>query len=171
MSIFDDLYCPYCDDDQVIPDGPEDSPILLIGAYPGKEEVKRGVPMVGAMGNVLRGEVGFLGYDIRSFRVTNLWLHPPNDRDDCFNHGVEECIKEAKGKRAILLMGAEPVQYFCNEKVTNVQGLQLSSDRLSAEIVFAMSNPAIVFQKDATVGETRLALKKFIELCKEKGIL
>ena len=97
MSFFDDLYCPHCDDDQVTADGPEDSPILLIGAKPGKEEIKYGKPMIGVMGNILRTEIDFLGYDVRDFRITNIWLHDPNGKEECRDHGREVCFKEAKG--------------------------------------------------------------------------
>lgn len=171
MSIFDDLYCPCCNDDQVIADGPEDSPILFIGAYPGVEEIKQGLPMVGSMGRVLDSEIDYLGYNMKSFRITNLWLHPPNSRTDCFDNGVKECLKDAKGKQAILLMGAEPVWHFCNERVTTVTGLFLKSDMLTAPIIMAMTNPAIVFQEKQTVGETRLALRKFIERLQKEKIL
>jgi hypothetical protein len=85
---------------------------------------------------------------------------------------MEECIKEAKGKQAVLLMGSKPVELFCDVKVMGVQGLVIPSPMLSAKIVMCMANPASVVQGDKpTVGEVRLALEKFIKICKKEKIL
>ena len=79
--------------------------------------------------------------------------------------GVEAAMKEAKGKKVILLMGSEVVTYFTTKKVSDVSGLRVTSDMLSAPIILAMFNPAIVFR--GTIGETKFALKKFKEALEE----
>jgi len=171
MSFFEDLFCPVCDEDHVPAYGDEESPILIVGAKPGDYEIKTGIPMGGAMGGVLRSEFRWLGYDLDKFRRTNLWLHEPNKNEGCFNHGVQEVIKEAKNKKAIIMMGAEPVQYFFSKPVTDVCGLFLTTPLLSCKIIIVSVNPAIVFQENSTVGEMKLVFQKFFDRCKKEGIL
>lgn len=164
MSWDNDSYtCPYCNrDDLVLPFGPKRSSILIIGEFPGEDEIKKGRPMTGPMGGVLRTELAKLGLDTHSMRLTNLWLHPPNDNKECFNYGLESVIKEAKGRKAILLIGSETVKFFTGENVSEVNGLQVKSTYFSAPIVFACVQPAIVFHKP--IGELRLSLQKFVKL-------
>ena len=160
-----DFNCPYCGADLVRASGNKHSDILIIGEFPGDEEKQQGIPMVGRMGTVLREQLAYLGLDLMSFRRTNLWLHDPNKNKECFQMGVEAAMKEAKGKKVILLMGSEVVTYFTTKKVSDVSGLRVTSDMLSAPIILAMFNPAIVFR--GTIGETKFALKKFKEALEE----
>lgn len=157
----DDIFtCPVCGDSKCVPpSGNTKSLILIIGEQPGEEELKKGKPMVGRMGDVLRQELGRLGVDLNRIRLCNLWQHAPNGNEDCYNHGLQTVIKEAKGKQAILLLGSDTVKAFTNEKVSNVCGLKVTSNYLSAPIIIACVNPAQVFH--SSVGEMRLALKKF----------
>jgi len=160
-----DFNCPYCGADLVRAAGNKHSDVLIIGEFPGDEEKQQGIPMVGRMGSVLRNELAFLGLDLMSFRRTNLWLHEPNKNKECFQMGVEAAMKEARGKKAILLMGSEAVAYFTGWKVSDVSGLKVVSDKLSAPTIMAMFNPAIVFH--GTVGEIKFALRKFKEAMEE----
>lgn len=178
--------CPICNrDDYAPPAGNPSSPVLLIGSQPGDEEIRKGVPMVGAMGGVLKTELHHLGMDLNMFRLANLWFHPEpkinktNNREawahletqkkNCLNYFIEQLVKEAKDKKAVLLMGAEPVKTFCNKKVSSVCGLQVTSPYLSVPIIYAMVNPADVFH--GSIGEMRLALTKFIHRLEIENIL
>jgi uracil-DNA glycosylase family 4 len=159
----DPYFCPHCHDEGCVPaGGAKSSPILVIGEFPGEEEIKKGRPLVGRTGNVLKAELAYYGIDMKRLRLGNLWLHPPNKNEDCFNYGVEQILKEAQGREVILLLGSDTVKYFCNEKVSDVTGLQVQSSYLSAPIVFACLQPATVFHQ--SVGELRLSLKKFVKL-------
>lgn len=165
--------CPICNsDDYAPPAGNPSSPVLLIGAFPGDEEIRKGVPMVGAMGGVLKTELHHLGMDLNMFRLANLWFHPKpkgEEAKDCLNYFIEQLVKEAKDKKAVLLMGAEPVKTFCNKKVSSVCGLQVTSPYLSVPIIYAMVNPADCFH--SSIGEMRLALTKFIHRLEIENIL
>jgi len=163
--------CPICGTHQMVsPSGRKDSPVLIIGDYPGDIEIKKGVPMVGPIGNVLKTELAFLGIDLRRCRLTNLWLHTPNKQNECMEFGIQQAILEAKGKKAILLLGSECTKYFCDKSVRRVCGLQVISPYLSAPIIYACLNPVIAFKRGGGgVGEVRLALKKFSKAL--KGIL
>lgn len=152
--------CPVCGDTKCVPPfGNETSPILVVAEFPGIEEIKKGRPMIGKMGDVLREEFGRLGVDLRRMRLMNLWQHKPNKNEECYQLGFQTVIKEAQGKQAILLLGSETVMAFCDEKVSNVCGLNVESFYLSAPIIVACVNPAIAYH--STIGEMRLALKKF----------
>lgn len=165
----DQFTCPICGNKKCVPaGGSKNSPILVVAEFPGREEEQKGRPMVGKMGDVLRGELGKLGADMNRMRLCNLWLHAPNNREDCFKHGFEQVIMEARGRKAILLLGSETVKAFCDENVSDVCGLHVHSHYLSAPIIIACVNPAIVF-RGGTIGELRLALSKFVQ--KIQGLL
>lgn len=160
---WEDIYtCPICKSTDCVPvGGKQHSKILLIGEFPGEDEVKSGKPFSGATGSVLRTELGKLGADLSQFRITNLWLHKPNHNEDCLKYSVEQVIKEAKGKDAILLIGSDAVKYFCDVKVSQWNGLEVKSSYLSAPIIMALIQPATVFH--GCTGELRFGLKKFVE--------
>jgi len=163
-----DLFeCPVCgNDEMVIPSGPSRANILIIGEFPGKDEIIYRKPLVGPTGRIMRKELAYLGVDMNRMRITNLWQHRPNKNEECYKHGCAEAIKEAKGRKAILLVGSDTLKYFCDKSVKAVCGLQVTSHYLSAPIIYATINPASLFQRGG-VGEVRLALTKFSEAVKE----
>lgn len=170
-----DQYCPVCATKIVCPSGPKHASILLLGEFPGKTEIEQGRPfavhsMFTTAGKVFRTEMNKAGIDFNACRVTNLWLHEPNDDDRCFEFGKEQALEEAKGRKAILLVGSLVVETFTSYKVSSVSGLQVESPMLSAPIIFAMINPAIVFQPGKGIGEVRQAITKFAKKLEEEGI-
>lgn len=161
--------CPSCTDVCVPPRGPKLSDILLIGEFPGKEEVEKLKPFCGPAGGVLRTELARHGIDLWSMTITNVWLHAPNDNENCFQFGFEECIKLAKGKKAILLIGSQTVEYFTDHKVSEVTGLEVTSKYLSAPLIMATYNPAIAFHRP--VGEIRFAITQFANKLKQMELV
>ena len=168
--------CTICKTENIVPaSGNKNSPILIIGAYPGKEEISKGRPFVGGTGEIFRIELAKVGIDINSIRLCNLWQHKPwkNQKEEfyfqCLEDGATKAIAEAKGKKAILLVGAATVKYFTGSSVSNVAGLQVKSDYLSAPIIVAMHNPAQVFH--SVIGEMRLSIQKFSALIEKDKIL
>lgn len=175
MSWDDGFSCPVCHtDDYVPPAGPESSPVMIIGEMPGQEEIAKGVPMVGAMGGVLKAELHRLGVELNMFRLANLWFHPPHKKDhplykDCLMYSAGKVIQDAQNRKAILLIGSETVSFFCNKKVSNVSGLQVKSTYLSVPIIYACVQPATVFH--SSIGELRTSLTKFIKRLEIENIL
>ena len=167
----DDYTCEFCvRDDLVLASGPKRAKILIIGEEPGEDEIKKGKPMVGAMGTVLRSELGRVDLDMNQMRLTNLWLHPQQKikakdteglkiKEQCFKHGLNEAIKESANRQAILLLGSDTVKFFCDEKVSEVNGLVVQSPHLSAPLLFACVQPAQVFHQG--LGDVRLSIQKF----------
>jgi uracil-DNA glycosylase family 4 len=158
---WNDTYtCPICSSEDVVPPvGNPNSPILIIGAFPGDEEVKEGRPMVGRNGTILSDELRRCSVDMKRLRITNLWQHPKNENAGCLVHWGKAAIAEAKGKKAILLIGAETVKYFCGCSVEAYNGLLVKSDYLSVPIVMACIQPVNVFK--GGLGEFRLSVEKF----------
>lgn len=157
--------CPVCDTDKVVvAHGPTKSPVLIVAEMPGEDELKQGLPMVGNMGNVLRSELAYLKFDFKSARRTNLWRHLPNKNKECLQNGMEEVIKEAKGRKAILLLGNEVVDLFLNKSVMKIAGLNVKCDYFSAPVIVCCPNPAMAFHAGHGIGEIRLALTKFVRL-------
>ena len=159
--------CPICGSTDVVPpSGDPNSPYLIIGVSPGKDEVKEHAPMVGKTGGVLGAELRKLGRDKSEFRITNLWHHPPSENkkdenyDACFNYGATLAVKEAINRKAILLVGAETCKYFCNYSVEAYNGLRVTSQYLSCPVIMACVQPTNVFK--GGVGEFRESLKKFV---------
>jgi len=167
--------CYVCEQEVVPASGYSSSDVLIIGEFPGKWELKYGKPFVSlankqTAGSVLRQELADLGYDLFQFRVCNLWWHEPNKNEACFEASKNACLDEAKGKKAILLIGSETVGYFTEYKVSDVSGLQVDSPMLGAPIIYACLQPATVF-KGRGVGEVRFALKNFTDHIKKEGLI
>ena len=152
--------CPICNSNECVPpSGNKDSKVLIIGDFPDKDEVAKGKSLVGRNGDILRAELGKLGVDVRRLRVCNVWQHPPNNNEDCYNLDLQVAIKEAKDKQVILLLGAGAVKIFTGENVRDVCGLNIKSVYLSSPTIITCLSPGIAFHSN--IGELRLALTKF----------
>lgn len=151
--------CPFCEESLIIPVGPNNSEILFVGSSPGEQELVELTPFVGWTGWNFRRELALVGIDYYQCRTTNLYNHKPSKNEECFNFGLEQVIKEAIGKKLILLMGAETVSTFTGYKVSTVCGLWVDSSYFSVPVM-CMFNPAQLTH--GGLGEIRLSLKKFI---------
>lgn len=166
--------CPSCDTLVVRASGNAQSKILIIGEFPGRAEIERGIPFAThpnfiTAGKVFRKELERVGLSLGQFRVTNLWLHEPNKNEECYKAGYDAVLEEAKGKQAILLVGSETVGAFTKYKVSDISSLQVDSPILSAPIIYACVNPAIVFHHG--IGEIRLAIGKFSKRLELEGLV
>jgi len=157
--------CPICSNLLVLPVGPKDASILLIGEYPGVEEVKSGFCWVGRGGEVLRAELARVGIQYEQCRATNLWLHAPSKEDEEYRWHMEQMLTEVQGKKFVLLMGSDVCKALLGEAVSDVSGLIVNSPYLPKDVTaIACKNPALVLRKGTTVGEVRQAMKVFGEV-------
>lgn len=166
------MHCPACGNKICPPSGK--SNILVIGDAPDNLDMINGTPFSThewskTGGYVLRKELNLLGCSLSDFRVTTMWLHEPNKDDACWNAGFDHVLDEAKGKKAILLIGADTVSAFTKFKVSDVTGLQVDSHILSAPIIYAMINPGLALHR--SYGEVRFALTNFVNRLNEEGLL
>ena len=163
MTVWDEIFtCPVCGTERCVPPaGRKDSPVLLVAEFPGDEEVLDGQPFTGRTGTIFKQQLGQLGWSLSNFRMMNLWQHPPNKNEKCLKHGIQTVIKEAQGKKGILLIGSDVAKAFTQYNVSEICGIPVESDYFSAEVIMAMVNPAIVFH--GVLGELQLGLEKFLK--------
>ena len=160
MKKVEDFTCEACGrTDLVLPYGNPKSSILIVGEFPGEDEIKIGRPFVGPSGRVLKTELGRLGFSMHNAILTNLWLHEKTDNEDCFNAGLEKLLKLGKDKELVLLLGSDTVNFFTDYSVMQVAGLVVETPYF-AGTVMACPNPAQAFY--GAIGEVRLSLEKFV---------
>jgi hypothetical protein len=164
-------YCPSCGDPICQSIGESD--LLIVGDSPSKIDMKHGRvfglhPVMMTPGKILMKELERAGMSLADFRLTNLWLHEPTKNENCWQAGYDHVLDEAKGKKAILLIGSDTVEAFTGYKVSDVSGLQVDSSVLSAPIIYASVNPALAMHR--SLGEVRHAIEKFVARLEKEGL-
>ena len=119
-------FCDICGRKLVAPEGPANADILLVADSPTIFDVREGRPWTGPGGKVLRTELRRAGINYNNCRVTNMWQHVKHKDCDPASH-IDAVLKEMQGRKAILLMGADAVQYFTGENVSEVSGLRVDT--------------------------------------------
>lgn len=157
--------CPVCGSMLVKPYGSESSSVLVVGEFPGKEEMKRGYPFVGQSGKILQSEFAKAGLDIWSCRLTNLWQHYKNNSVACFAYFVRELTIEMAGRK-VLLMGSDLANYFIGGDVSKWYGLEVRSPLFPKSVQFVMMSPNPAICMRGTLGEFRMSVRKFISRVK-----
>ena len=165
--------CPSCAHTVCPPSG-SSKDLLIIGEFPGRLEMEVGRPFAThtnfvTAGKVLRKELERVGASLNDFRCLNLWLHEPSKDENCFKAGYEHVQDEAKGKKAILLVGSDVVETFTTFKVSDVTGLQVDSYILGSPIIYACVQPALALHR--ALGEVRHGITKFVTRLQEEGLL
>lgn len=166
-------YCPKCTAQCCMPLG-RSKDILVIGEFPSEEEIRQGRPFASnqnfmSAGKVFRKELERVGLSLGDFRVCNLWHHIPNNDKECFDIGYRLVLEEAKGKKAILLVGSEVVDTFTQYKVSDVSGLRVDSAILSAPLLMGMVNPALALHR--SVGEVRHGIMKWKNALEKENLI
>lgn len=155
--------CPACNEEGIAPRGRKDARYLLVfnKPYPVLSGVQSKYKKEQLSGlDVLRKELQKVGLDLSEFRIVSLWLHEPSKNLDCYKIGRDIVLDEAKGKQAVILVGAEPVDEFCGLSASDVYGLQVESPTFSAPVVFVIPKPEGVFVRGNGIGELRLSIEK-----------
>lgn len=162
------MECPVCNRKIISPSGSPSSSILVISSSPTEEDMDAGKPFKGQYGMILRSELARYGVDLSQFRQTCLWLHTPSNKNkEDAEWNYQQAIKEAIGKKIILLLGTEVTKIFLKKSATEVSGLPMISDMVSA-MVIGTRNPLDIIT--GSHGEFILGIKKFATYIKEKGI-
>jgi len=156
--------CIACEQEGTPPRGRKDAPYLLVfnKPYPVQPAVTSKYKKAQLSGlDVLRKELQLVGLDLNyDFRMTWLWLHEPGKKEECYTAGRNLVLDEAKGKQAVILVGAEPVDEFTGYSASDVYGLQVESPTFSAPVVFVIPKPEGVFVRGSGIGELRLSIQK-----------
>lgn len=165
-------HCPACANIICPPSGHSED-LLIIGEFPGEQEMLQGRPFAThrefiTAGKIFRKELERVTLAFSDFRVTNLWLHLPNNNENCWQAGYDAVLREAKGKKAILLVGSDSVSTFTTYKVSDVSGLRVDSAILSAPLIVAMVNPALAQHR--AMGEVRFAVQRWKYWLEKEGL-
>ena|SRR3990167_3061221 len=164
------MNCDICNEKLIPPSGPKTASIGLMGEFPGWYEIEKETVFVGPTGDILKRELAKQGISFMTCLATNLWGHAPNDDEAELSLHFSTAIRALKKCRAVFLMGSDVSQAVFGENIMSISGMVMESDLFSnAEIVIAAPNPAVLAH--GGLGEFRLALGAFAQLCHKKRIL
>jgi uracil-DNA glycosylase family 4 len=149
--------CPNCGDLLINPSGPQSSPYLFVGEFPGMEEIRQGNTFVGITGSILNRELARIGLQLSACRSINLWQHAKNDCDLEFH--INKLTQEIRKHKYVLLMGSDVTQVLLGKNVMDISGMKVKIALFPKIVFYASPNPAILLH--APIGEFRLALQRF----------
>ena len=167
------MQCKICGQPLVNIGGWKSSTVLLVGEFPGWEELRSGVPWIGNAGRVLAKELGRAGVQFERCKHTNLWRHAvPDDKatkEMEFDYHYTLLSEELKKVKAVFLMGSDLAELFFDKKVTTINGCVMTSERLPSniEVAIASINPAVCLQREAVLGDFRFACQQFAKATKK----
>lgn len=166
--------CSVCGETAVYGRGPKDSDRLIILSHPDWADVMYSlpfsiVPNKTTGGYVMQREMRRVGLELAEFRTVCLWPHEELKDPRCGEVQEKLVLEECKGKRVILLVGAQAVMHFTGYKVSDVNGLPVDSGALSAPIIYPLVTPSSVLVAGQGLGELRFGLAEFsTRLLKDK---
>lgn len=155
--------CEACHQKILTPFGPAKSPILILWDKLTLEEYEKGW-FCSETSATLRNELAKQELDIWSFRNTSLWLHEPTkDKVDKLFQ-IQQAIAECQNRKLILLLGSDCTKLFLKYSATDVSGILMKSELLTAPVVGTLSPSAALGNSH---GEFRLGIQKFCNYAKE----
>lgn len=119
----------------VLSSGPENSPLMIIGEAPGKEEDETGLPFVGDSGKLLNKMLDEVGINREKVYVTNVvnWRpennrRPTDEEIDAFRPFLYEHIK-LKNPKIIFVLGSVAMKALnISGSITEARGTVYSHD-------------------------------------------
>ena len=158
-----DKHCPVCTEPIILPYGDKDSEILFIGSEPTDDEVKYKRPFTGTVISIFKKELfRSAKLDLLSTRQVLLGIHQKMKKD-CYKVSSSIVEEELKGKKKIILVGADAVMFFSGLSIDNVNGLDITDEVFSytsleipedAEF-YALCTPNMVYR---SLGEFRFGI-------------
>lgn len=169
LEAYNNGVCEVCHRDIIYPSGSPKAPVLMFGAYPRHEEIRKGKPWVGNVGKALRGEMSRAGLSEQRVRLTNVWLHKEKEEECKISWHMDILLFEMKRQKpeAVMVMGSLPARLFFEEKVSDITGLEVTSPYFppSVKVSMAMVDPMTAHH--GGIGEVRLAIQRFAKLVDE----
>lgn len=144
--------------------GPEDSLAGVIVESP--TQTKRGKVTLfdpsALEWRILRNEMRLAGLPYDRTRMTSFWHHlaPDNTTEECYAWNFVQTLKDVSHCQFILLMGSGVTNEFLDNNAYAISGLWKSSKFLPNKCVMACPSPTSLV--NGTIGEFRLALRKFV---------
>jgi uracil-DNA glycosylase family 4 len=152
--------CPFHTGPMVGTRGPKDSPFMVIGESPGRQEVKQGFPLVGPSGAVLEDALKKAGLPYTEPYITNAhhcWPGQHLKSDETTNKASQCCGKglveeiNAYPRKLILTLGNAAIRSVTGDyglKITQERGklFQPHKDIVNVENVIATIHPAFILR-------------------------
>lgn len=160
--------CPICSQTAFSFRGVEKSPYLILAEAPTTDDHVKCLALSGGAGWILRNELDRQNCDLASYRLGFMYWHEmkrDKESEGCRIASIENAIREAYGRRAIMLLGAKTIKYFCNIGIDTVSSLRVHSQYLKCENIIAGPNPTVALS--GTIGEIRLLSLRWKELLDE----
>ena len=89
------------------------------------------------------------------------WHHEETDSEECYNYNFGLTLSDIRGIEFTLMVGSEVTQPFLGENAGPIAGLWVASKYRPDYSMMAV--PSVSVLMNGTVGEWRLALRKFVE--------
>lgn len=153
-------------------DGPADATIMFIGEAPGFHEDQRGIPFVGAAGQLLNDLLASVGVERNQVFITNLVkCRPPGNRDPLPDE-IETCTSTYLDRqialinpRMIVAVGRHSMaRFFPGERIMKIHG---QPKRADGRIYFPMVHPAAALHQPAFMEHVKEDIKKIPALLEE----
>jgi len=163
-------HCPVCSDPVIVPFGDTDSDILIVGSVPSDDELESGRGFSDPVFSILKKDLfKAAGIDMNAVRKGYVWFHGKQSRKGCLEVSSSLVIEELKGKKVVVLVGADAVSFFSDLSVEDTNGLDVTDEVASRFDIdegarfFALCSPTNVYRY---VGEYRFGLSKLGEWMK-----
>lgn len=134
--------------ERIASSGPANAKIMVIGEAPGKDEIMRGVPFVGASGRELRKMLDQAGIDPEACYFTNVFMTRPKE-----NKVDNYCAKKAVVGKDYSLPPLKAGHYVVPELLFELVRLASEIDRVKPKLIIALGNTAIW----ALIGQTGIS--------------
>lgn len=154
---------------KVLPSGPEDAEILIIGEAPGYEEDISRLPFQGDAGQLLNQALSVAGFNRDAIRVTNICNYRPNNNKfDLLlgswqlKEGIEE-IKEYVNShhdtlKWVIIAGGRPLEYLLRRK--GIEKWRSSVIESEGVQYFCSYHPSAVYRDRTLYGTFTFDLRK-----------
>lgn len=158
------MKCKICNRELISPTGNEDSIALIITDKPSIDpQTKESVLITCDEKRLLKTFLGMEGIPFEFVRITSLWLHEPNVKDaEDKEWNYQQAMLEAMDRKIVLLLGTTTTKFFVKENATNVSGLKLKSQLLSAPYIYGTRT-----LRDAMrypIGEFEITMREFTKI-------
>lgn len=161
---------------KILPSGPSNAELLIIGEAPGYDEDTSGRPFEGEAGGLLDEALGIIGLSRNHVRVTNLCNYRPNNNNWEHLEGspqlaegikdAQDFIKENKDRlKFVLLLGDKPLSYIGRRKgISHWRGSVIQQDGVN---YFASYHPSYVLRDRSKYGLFTFDFRKLQRFLKE----
>jgi len=153
-------HCPVCAEPVKIPTGDKDAPIFIVfdQSFP---QPKWGLPATSAFKSLF---TKYSGIDAADCRYAYLYLHEPNNNQECVNFGLSLIKEELIQHEFFIACGADITRAMTGHSVMDTTGLIFLPKQTGLPIpIMPLISPAMLFVKNKGIGEYHFAMRRLKE--------